>query len=233
MSSAAVGSPGLLRAFIVVVPSHSSYLATRELPMYRPTKYAFAFIPLLAAAVVWGNSSDPTQLTQPPPADSAVGATSEHLPRISTGYTGTGFRFTDLGYPGSARVLSSESTSTTFNPKFVLNAMHHGPNHPPVVNSPTETHIRVVLFPGGPGATLEFKGEPATDHENDILTYRFGFAIPGKLGIQPPEKALLQITREGNGFLIRPYGIHIAGRVCVCLRKRSYRSRTAGSHLRQ
>lgn len=178
--------------------------------MQRSTIYSFVFVPMLAIAVAWVKFSNPmqaTQITQSTPAGRADEVTSEHRPGIITGDTGTRTGFTDLDAPGSARVSGGVATSTSFNPKFVLKAMHHGPNHPPVVNSPLNDRSRVVLFPRGPGATLEFEGEPATDHEEDNLTYRFGIAIPGKLGIQSPEEALLTVTREDNRFLIRPYGI--------------------------
>ena len=59
----------------------------------------------------------------------------------------------------------------------------------------------------GPGTVLEFEGEPATDYEEDHLSYRFGIAIPGKLCFRTPEEALLQVTRDGNRFLIRPLGV--------------------------
>ena len=100
----------------------------------------------------------------------------------------------------------AQSVPVDFNPKSVVKLVHHGPDHPPVVSSPFDDRSRVVLFPGGPGAILEFEGEPATDYEEDLLTYRFGIAIPGKLGIRSPEEALLQITRDGNRFLILPHG---------------------------
>ena len=103
-------------------------------------------------------------------------------------------------------VQHAQSAPAVFNPKSVVKFVHHGPNHPPVVSSPVDDRSRVVLFPGGPGAILEFEGEPATDHEEDILTYRLGIAIPGRLGIRSPEDALLQVTRDGNRFLIRPHG---------------------------
>ena len=100
----------------------------------------------------------------------------------------------------------AHSVPAVFNLESVVKPVHHGPNHPPVVSSPVDDRSRVVLFPMGPGAVLEFEGEPATDHEVEVLTYRFGIAIPGKLGIRSPEEALLQITRDGNRFLIRPHG---------------------------
>lgn len=100
----------------------------------------------------------------------------------------------------------TQSAAVVFNPGSVVKPVHHGPNHPPVMNRPFDDRSRVVLFPMGPGTVLEFEEEPAMDYEEDVLTYRFGVAIPGKLGIRAPEEALLQVTRDGNRFFIRPYG---------------------------
>ena len=100
----------------------------------------------------------------------------------------------------------TQSAPAIFNSESAVRLVHHGPNHPPVVNSPVEDRSRVVLFPMGPAAVLEFEGEPATDHEKDILTYRFGIAVPGKLGVRSPAEALLQVTRLDNRFFIEPCG---------------------------
>ena len=98
----------------------------------------------------------------------------------------------------------AQSTSPVSLPESVVRLVHHGPNHPPVVNSPVVDQTRVILFPDGTGTDLEFEGDPALDYEEDILTYRFGIAIPGKLGIRTPEEALLCVDRYGSRFVIRP-----------------------------
>ena len=98
----------------------------------------------------------------------------------------------------------AQSTSPVSLPESMVRLVHHGPNHPPVVNRPVEDRARVILFPDGTGTDLEFEGDPASDYEEDILTYRFGIAIPGKLGIRSPEEALLCVDRYGSRFVIRP-----------------------------
>ena len=100
--------------------------------------------------------------------------------------------------------LNTPSTSAVFNTKSLIRPVHHGPNHPPVVDGKVCSRSRVVLFPAGPGTDLEFEGDPATDYEEDIVTYRFGIAIPGRLGIRSPEEALLCVDRYGSRFVIRP-----------------------------
>ncbi|MCY3713400.1 MAG: hypothetical protein OXH02_08945 [Gemmatimonadetes bacterium] len=91
-----------------------------------------------------------------------------------------------------------------FNAMSLVRPVHHGPNHPPVVNDPVYDRSRVVQFPAGPGTELEFEGDPASDYEKDVITYRFGIAIPGRLGIRSPEEALLCVDRYGSRFIIRP-----------------------------
>ena len=91
-----------------------------------------------------------------------------------------------------------------FNTKSLIRPVHHGPNHPPSVNDPIYDRSRVVLFPAGPGTDLEFEADPASDYEEDVITYRFGVAIPGRLGIRSPEEALLCVDRYGSRFIIRP-----------------------------
>ena len=91
-----------------------------------------------------------------------------------------------------------------FNTKSLIRPVHHGPNHPPVVNGKVCSRSRVVQFPAGPGTDLTFEGDPAMDYEEDIVTYRFGIAIPGRLGIRSPEEALLCVDRYGSRFVIRP-----------------------------
>ncbi len=108
--------------------------------------------------------------------------------------------------PATGPTLLTQSPHADFNQSSVVKPVHHGPNHPPAMNTPFDDRSRVVLFPKGPGAVLEFEGEPATDDDEDVLTYRFGIAIPGKPGIRSPREALLLVTRVGNRFMFRPYG---------------------------
>ena len=100
--------------------------------------------------------------------------------------------------------LNTQPTSATFNTMSLVRSVHHGPNHPPVVNDPVYDRSRVVQFPAGPGTELEFEGDPASDYEKDVITYRFGIAIPGRLGTRSPEEALLCVDRYGSRFIIRP-----------------------------
>lgn len=104
----------------------------------------------------------------------------------------------------SQPALSSQPASVTFNAMSLIRPVHHGPNHPPAVNDPIYDRSRVVQFPAGPGTVLEFEGDPALDYEEDVITYRFGVAIPGRLGIRSPEEALLCVDRYGSRFIIRP-----------------------------
>ena len=100
--------------------------------------------------------------------------------------------------------LHWQPASGIFNTKTLIRPVHHGPNHPPSVNDPIYDRSRVVLFPAGPGTDLEFEADPASDYEEDVITYRFGVAIPGRLGIRSPEEALLCVDRYGSRFIIRP-----------------------------
>ena len=100
--------------------------------------------------------------------------------------------------------VHTQPASATFNTMSLVRPVHHGPNHPPVVNGQVCSRARVVQFPAGPGTDLEFEGDPASDYEEDIVTYRFGIAIPGRLGIRSPEEALLCVDRYGSRFVIRP-----------------------------
>lgn len=101
-------------------------------------------------------------------------------------------------------VLHRQSAPAAFDTESLIRPVHHGPNHPPVVNGPVFSRSRVVQFPAGPGTNLKFEGDPASDYEEDIVTYRFGIAIPGRLGIRSPEEALLCVDRYGSRFHIRP-----------------------------
>ena len=98
----------------------------------------------------------------------------------------------------------AQSNSPVSLPESGVRYVHHGPNHPPVVDGPVCSRTRVVLFPAGPGTDLKFEGDPASDYEEDIVTYRFGIAIPGRLGIRSPDEALLCVDRYGSRFVIRP-----------------------------
>lgn len=98
----------------------------------------------------------------------------------------------------------TQSALATYDTKYLVRPVNHGPNHPPVVNDPVYDRYRVVQFPAGPGTDLEFGGDPASDYEEDVITYRFGIAIPGRLGIRSPEEALLCVDRYGSRFIIRP-----------------------------
>ena len=98
----------------------------------------------------------------------------------------------------------TQSVLATFDTKYLVRPVHHGPNHPPIVNDPVYDRYRIVQFPAGPGTGLEFEGDPASDYEEDVITYRFGIAIPGRLGIRSPEEALLCVDRYGSRFIIRP-----------------------------
>ncbi|MXW05948.1 MAG: hypothetical protein F4Z81_12910 [Gemmatimonadetes bacterium] len=98
----------------------------------------------------------------------------------------------------------TQSVLATFDTKYLVRPVHHGPNHPPIVNDPVYDRYRIVQFPAGPGTDLEFEGDPASDYEEDVITYRFGIAIPGRLGIRSPEEALLCVDRYGSRFIIRP-----------------------------
>jgi len=100
--------------------------------------------------------------------------------------------------------VHTQPASATFNTMSLVRPVHHGPNHPPVVHGPVCGRSRVVRFPAGPGTELEFEGDPASDFEEDVITYRFGIAIPGRLGIRSPEEALLCVDRYGSRFIIRP-----------------------------
>lgn len=154
--------------------------------MQWPTAFNFVLIPLIAIAItgvvaveyVWVNSADTATALQPQPSEELKEST---LP-----------------------AQHAQSAPAVFNPASVVRLAHHGPNHPPVMNSPGRDRSRVVLFPSGPGTALEFEGDPASDYEEDIVTYRFGVAIPGRLGIRAPEEALLCVDRYGSRFFIRP-----------------------------
>ncbi len=100
--------------------------------------------------------------------------------------------------------LHWQPAPATFDTKYLVRSVHHGPNHPPIVNDPVYDRYRIVQFPAGPGTDLEFEGDPASDYEEDVITYRFGIAIPGRLGIRSPEEALLCVDRYGSRFIIRP-----------------------------
>jgi len=102
------------------------------------------------------------------------------------------------------RVQHWQPAPAAFNTKYLVRPVHHGPNHPPAVNDPIDDRSRVVLFPAGPGTDLEFEADPASDYEEDVITYRFGVAIPGRLGVRSPEEALLCVDRYGSRFIIRP-----------------------------
>ena len=197
--------------------------------MLWPARYSFAFVTMLAVtfAVSCEQSSNPMRSTVPtqsakatPPAqptqrvtaDSAagnsIGVTSEHQTDLAAQNPRVQSVFTDASgeAAGSARFASGEVTSVAGNPRFTLEPRHHGSNHPPVLNTPITNFSRILLFPRGPPALVEFTGEPASDPEGDELTYRFAFALFGMTGIQTPEEALMRITRSGNNFEILPDG---------------------------
>ena len=197
--------------------------------MLWPTRYFFALVTMLAVtlAVSWGKSSNPMRSTEPtqsakatPPAQptqrvtadtaagNSIGVTSEHQPHLASRNPRVQSVLTDASgeAAGSARFASGEVTSVAGNPRFTLEPRHHGSNHPPVMNSPITNFSRILLFPRGPPALVEFAGEPASDPEGDELTYRFAFALFGMTGIQTPEEALMRITRSGNSFEILPDG---------------------------
>ena len=160
--------------------------------MTRSVLTTYFFVPLVAVtfAIAWieikaGSTPSPQPLQSTEPAQLTQSA--------RTAYT-----------PDS--VVKLQSAPAAYTSDSVVKPVHHGPNHPPIVRSPVDDRSRVVLFPKGPGAVLEFEGEPATDYEEDVLTYRFGIAIPGKPGLRSPQEALLLVIRIGNRFLIRPHG---------------------------
>ena len=93
----------------------------------------------------------------------------------------------------------SESGQGTTLPALVTDTT----NTAPVMTSPTSTEHK-LLFPNGAMNTIKFGGEPATDADNDALTYRFVAQITGSDALLTPEQALFEITREGNNFEIKP-----------------------------
>ncbi|MXX04136.1 MAG: hypothetical protein F4X08_02900 [Gemmatimonadetes bacterium] len=145
--------------------------------MSRSNLVSYFLVPLLAVTfvVAWIGFSDSTPSPQVKPS-------------------------TELSQPAQY----TQSVLATFDTKYLVRPVHHGPNHPPIVNDPVYDRYRIVQFPAGPGTDLEFEGDPASDYEEDVITYRFGIAIPGRLGIRSPEEALLCVDRYGSRFIIRP-----------------------------
>lgn len=148
--------------------------------MRRPVVFFYLTIPILAVtfAIAWVAYSSPMQETLP-----------ERTMRLAE---------------HESPAEHERPVSTISMPESGVRFVHHGPNHPPVVNGPVSSRSRVVQFPAGPGTDLKFEGDPASDYEEDIVTYRFGIAIPGRLGIRSPEEALLCVDRYGSRFHIRP-----------------------------
>lgn len=162
--------------------------------MRRSILTTYIIVPFVAVAsvIVWIGISSSTQSPQPMQSTEPAQLT----------------RSTEPAYPfqSTEPAQLTQSAPAAYTSNSVVKLVHHGPNHPPAMNTPFDDRPRVVLFPEGPGTFLKFEGEPATDYEEDVLTYRFGIAIPGKPGIRSPREALLLVTRIGNRFLIRPHG---------------------------
>ena len=123
---------------------------------------------------------------------------------VSCGESSNPMRSTESAL--SARVTQTAQPAPAGLPPVAVEPKHHGPNHPPVVNSPRNGTV-TLLFPRGPAGRLDYSGEPATDPEGDDLSYRFSFAVPDREGIQTADEALLDITRTGNSFFFRPDGL--------------------------
>lgn len=203
--------------------------------MQRSTIYSLVLTSLLAVTVTaaCGKSSNPMQSTDPTHSakvtpftqstpskqsagnphsthttagDTARKATSEPRSDPITENSSVRSGFFDAGTQASARFTKSGSATGAYAPHSDLEQGHHGTNHPPVMNQPIPDFNRVLLLPHGPPALVEFPGEPASDQDGDQLTYRFYFAVFGMTGIQTPEEALLQISRDDNRFEILPDG---------------------------
>ena len=80
-------------------------------------------------------------------------------------------------------------------------------NAPAFSTISADTQLK-YLFPTGAPAKLAFESEPATDAENDPITYRFVFTLPNlettdivndyiKVG---PSEALFDVSQNGNAF---------------------------------
>ena len=87
---------------------------------------------------------------------------------------------------------------------------HAQANTPPAFSTISADTQLKYLFPTGAPAKLAFEGEPATDAQNDPITYRFVFNLPNlettdvvndhiKVG---PSEALFDVSQNGNAFKI-------------------------------
>ena len=177
--------------------------------------------------------SSPTQSRQSPqqaqrfPAGKAVEVDSDHDPAVSAAESGdeglTAVSTADTGDEPLNAVNGTESgvermtwdyngtvdeAIARFNnaTETILEPRHHGSNHPPTMNQHIQNFNRVLLFPRGPAALLEFAGEPGSDPDADELSYSIAFAVFNMTGIQTPEEALMRTSRDGNRFRILPDG---------------------------
>lgn len=160
--------------------------------MSRSILFTYFVVPLLAVTfvVAWIGFAGSTPSPQSKQSTERAESTEPALPALPAQPTEPA-----LHWQPEPAVLSTKS---------LIRPVHHGPNHPPVVNGQVCSRSRIVRFPAGPGTDLAFDRDPASDYEDDIVTYRFGIAIPGRLGVRSPEEALLCVDRYDSRFVIRP-----------------------------
>ena len=79
-------------------------------------------------------------------------------------------------------------------------------NNAPVMATPSSTSLK-YLFPHGTAAERSFPSDPATDTDDDTITYRFVFTVPDTSTVDTtdtkevePSAALFSVSRSGNGF---------------------------------
>ena len=87
---------------------------------------------------------------------------------------------------------------------------HAQANTPPAFSTISADTQLKYLFPTGAPAKLAFEGEPATDAQNDPITYRFVFNLPNLETtdvvndhiLVGPSEALFDVSQNGNAFEI-------------------------------
>ena len=79
-------------------------------------------------------------------------------------------------------------------------------NATPIMGKPDSTTLN-YLFPRGAVAKLKFTSAPATDEDNDDITYRFVFTVPDTSTVDTtdtkevePSDALFSVSKSGNRF---------------------------------
>ena len=72
-------------------------------------------------------------------------------------------------------------------------------NNPPVFNTPSAT-TGSYLFPGFAAVSITFAGAPATDQENDDISYSYRAILPGINSDASLDEALLETIELANGF---------------------------------